>query len=138
MRILILFVSLVLLPSLSIAQEKRALLEGWVSSAEEGKMEGVLVSAKKQGSNITVTVVTDAQGYYRFPDGKLTPGKYSLTVRAAGYQLEQLQAKSIVQIPAVKRVELKLTRAADLAAQLSNGEWMASMPGSDQQKGQLL
>ena len=36
-------------------------LSGQVSSAEEGAMEGVLVSARKAGSNITVTVVSDAQ-----------------------------------------------------------------------------
>src|SRR5213078_4402535 len=34
--------------------------------------------------------------------------------------------------------DLKLKRASDLAAQLSNAEWMTSMPGSDAQKGQLL
>ena len=39
-----------------------AALTGQVSSAEEGNMEGVVVSAKKDGSTITVSVVTDAQG----------------------------------------------------------------------------
>src|SRR5207253_6132465 len=34
--------------------------------------------------------------------------------------------------------DLSLRKTDDLAAQLSNGEWMASMPGNDQQKGQLL
>src|SRR5436309_11776374 len=36
-----------------------AALTGVVSSQEEGNMEGVLVNAKKEGSTITVTVVTD-------------------------------------------------------------------------------
>src|SRR5215470_10804919 len=35
-----------------------AALVGQVSSAEEGAMEGVVVSAKKDGSTITVSVVT--------------------------------------------------------------------------------
>ena len=34
--------------------------------------------------------------------------------------------------------ELKLKKAADLAAQLSNGEWLASVPGTDRQKDLLL
>src|SRR4030095_7071163 len=34
--------------------------------------------------------------------------------------------------------DLSLVRTKDLAAQLSNGEWMASMPGTDRQKGLLL
>src|SRR3954466_1730727 len=108
-------------------------LNGRVTSAEEGAMEGVLVSAKKQGSTITVTVVSDAQGRYHFPDKKLSPGKYALTIRAAGYELE---APRVLDKAAV--ADLKLKKADDLAAQLSNGEWMASMPGDDRQKGQLL
>ena len=39
-----------------------ATLAGKVTSAEEGAMEGVLVSAKKTGSTITITVVTDKDG----------------------------------------------------------------------------
>src|SRR5215510_4575971 len=40
----------------------QAALTGLVSSSEEGAMEGVLVSAKREGSTFTTTVVTDAQG----------------------------------------------------------------------------
>jgi hypothetical protein len=36
-------------------------LSGRVTSAEEGAMEGVLVSAKQTGSSVTVTVVSDAR-----------------------------------------------------------------------------
>ena len=60
-------------------------LTGQVSSAEEGAMEGVLVSAKKSGSTWTTTVVSDAQGRYRFPRTKLDSGQYALAVRAIGY-----------------------------------------------------
>ena len=42
-------------------------LSGQVTSAEEGTMEGVIVSARKDGSNITVSVVTNEQGRYSFP-----------------------------------------------------------------------
>src|SRR6266404_5075274 len=48
----------------ALAQSAPA-LAGQVTSAEEGPMEGVLVSARKQSSTITVTVVTDAKGGYR-------------------------------------------------------------------------
>ena len=53
-------VALALLAAPAAAQAEA--LAGTVSSAEEGAMEGVLVSAKRAGSNMTVTVVTDAQG----------------------------------------------------------------------------
>ncbi len=59
-------------------------LSGSVSSAEEGAMEGVLVSAQKDGSPIIVTVVSDEHGGFRFPDGRLSPGHYTLRIRAVG------------------------------------------------------
>src|SRR6201995_2274484 len=99
-------------------------------------MEAVLVSATRAGSNITVTVVTDADGRYSFPQDRLAPGQYALAVRAVGYELDQ--AGKVEIGTAAATADLKLRKAGDLSAQLSNGEWMASVPGTDQQKGQLL
>ncbi|HLX79994.1 MAG TPA: carboxypeptidase regulatory-like domain-containing protein [Burkholderiales bacterium] len=110
-------------------------LTGVVASAEDGAMEGVLVSARKTGSTITVTVVSDSQGHYSFPASRLEPGRYAIRVRAAGYELE---GPAFVEIQKAASADLRLRRTKDLAAQLSNGEWMASMPGTDAQKGQLL
>src|SRR6266851_7799309 len=64
-----------------------AALTGQVSSAEEGNMEGVVVSAKKAGSTTMVSVTTDAQGRYTFPENRLEPGQYSLAIRAVGYDI---------------------------------------------------
>src|SRR6202047_2293886 len=61
-----------------------AALTGTVSSPEEGKMEGVVVSAKRPGSTIMVSVSTNAQGQYSFPQDRLAPGRYDITIRAAG------------------------------------------------------
>src|SRR5215475_9980955 len=63
-------------------------LTGQVSSAKEGAMEGVVVSAKRTGSTITVSVVTDEKGRYSFPAERLEPGHYTLGARAAGYDLD--------------------------------------------------
>ena len=112
-------------------------LTGKVSSAEEGAMEGVLVSAKRDGATVTVTVVTDNQGRYSFPAGRLKPGHYSLRVRAVGYDLDAT-ATADVAANASARVDLKLRKTEDLASQLSNGEWITSAPGTDQQKNGLL
>ncbi|HWA22927.1 MAG TPA: carboxypeptidase-like regulatory domain-containing protein, partial [Caulobacterales bacterium] len=63
--------------SLAHAAGKDAVaLSGTVSSAKEGLMEGVLVSAKADGSTITVTVVSDDKGRYAFPAAKLAPAHY--------------------------------------------------------------
>src|SRR2546425_4648951 len=111
-------------------------LTGQVTSAEEGPMEGVIVSAKKAGSTITVSVVSDEQGRYRFPAAKLEPGAYSLRIRAVGYDMEGPHEVEIAKGTATT-ADLKLTKARDLAAQLSNSEWLASFPGTDQQKASI-
>src|SRR5262245_57837837 len=69
------------------ARAQSTALSGQVTSAEEGSMEGVVVSAKRDGSTITISVVTDAKGRYAFPANRLEPGKYSLRARASGFQL---------------------------------------------------
>ena len=49
-------------PALAQSTAHDAALSGIVSSAEEGAMEGVLVSARKAGSKVTTTVVSDREG----------------------------------------------------------------------------
>jgi len=113
-----------------------AAVTGVVTSAEEGAMEGVLVSAKKAESTITVTVVGDAHGSYRFPAAKLEPGRYALRIRAVGYDLDTPREIQVTK-DTVASADLTLTKTRDLAAQLSNSEWLASFPGSEQQKASI-
>ena len=72
-----------------------AALTGQVSSAKEGTMEGVVISAKKDGSTITVSVVTDDKGRYSFPAERLEPGHYTLGARAVGYDLDGPKAADV-------------------------------------------
>jgi virginiamycin B lyase len=111
-------------------------LAGQVTSKEEGPMEGVLVSAEKTGSTITVTVVSDEQGRYQFPASRLEPGQYSLRIRAIGYDLD---SPNIVEIAAQKTTtaDLKLRKAANLASQLTNADWLMSFPGTEEQKASI-
>jgi streptogramin lyase len=108
-------------------------LTGLVSSSEEGPMEGVLVSVRRAGSSITVTVVTDEQGRYRFPADRIEPGEHSFRIRAIGYDLEG-PASTDVKAQGTTTADLKLRRAHDVAGQLTNAEWLASFPGSEEQK----
>ena len=62
-------------------------LTGKVTSAAEGAMEGVVVTAHKDGSVVSVSVTTNAQGVYSFPEDRLEPGRYNLAIRAVGYDL---------------------------------------------------
>jgi len=114
-----------------------AALAGQVSSAEEGNMEGVVVSAKKEGSTITVSVVTGKDGRFSFPVSRLEPGAYTLKARAVGYDLDGANTANVAAgKPAQAQLKLKKTR--NLAAQLTNAEWLMSMPGTDDQKKFLL
>ena len=123
-------------PAISRAQDASAALSGGVSSQEEGPMEGVLVSANKNGSSITTTVVSDSQGRYSFPKERLAPGRYSVTIRAAGYDLGSSGA---VEITAGKTaaLDLQLVKTKDLAAQLTSADWLISAPGPQEHRRRL-
>ena len=123
------------LSSTGRAQESAA-ISGRVTSVGEGPMEGVLVSAKRAASTITVTVVSDAEGRYRFPASKLDPGKYTLRIRAVGYDLEGPR-EVVVEADEMTTSDLTLTTARDLASQLSNSEWLVSFPGTEQEKASI-
>src|SRR5881396_3726008 len=112
-------------------------LTGRVSSQEEGAMEGVLVSAKRTGSKVTVTVISNEQGQYNFPAARLEPGQYSLRIRAVGYELEDPRPVE-VNAQTSTTLDLKLRKTQDVSRQLSNGEWLMSMTGTEEQKQNFL
>ena len=114
-----------------------AALSGLVSSAEEGRMEGVVVTATKDGATISVSVVSDAQGRYAFPAARLEPGRYTLKARAAGYELDGAPAADVAAGGGAQ-ADVKLKKVKNLAAQLTNAEWLMSMPGTEEQKRFLL
>ena len=136
-RILLLAMAMSIAVSLGTAENQPSVaLTGQVTSAEEGSMEGVLVSAKKSDSTITITVVSDDHGRYRFPAAKLQTGRYALRIRAIGYDLDS-PSEVEVRKGSTTTADLKLTKARDLASQLSNSEWLLSFPGTEQQKASI-
>jgi len=112
-------------------------LSGLVSSAEEGPMEGVLVTARRDGATMAITVVSNAQGRYSFPAAKLAPGHYTLAIRAIGYDLDG-KATAAVAAGNAASADLKLTKTRNIAAQLTNAEWIDSVPGTPVQKDALF
>ena len=114
-----------------------AALTGRVSSQEEGPMEGVMVSAKRDGSTIAVTVATDAQGLYSFPRNRLEPGRYAMSIRALGYEMDGASSAD-VSAQKTAQLDLKLRKVQDVSVHLTNSEWLLSAPGTDEQKKPLL
>ncbi len=112
-------------------------LTGQVSSQKEGPMEGVIIGAKKDGSTIRVNVVSDAKGRFGIPAAKLDPGRYSLKIRAVGYDLDGPKTINVVAGKSTT-ANIKLQPTENLSAQLSDAEWLLSIPGTEQQKNFLL
>jgi virginiamycin B lyase len=112
-----------------------ASLSGIVTSPAEGPMEGVLVSAKRVGGSITVTVVSDNEGRYQFPSGTLKAGTYGLAIRAIGFVLPP--QKLVLKAATGTTADLKLSETKDFADQLTSAEWMMSASGSTEQKESL-
>src|SRR6202007_897795 len=124
-------------PDLMAQASDPVALRGVVSSQQEGLMEGVVVSARRDGANFTVSVVSDAQGNYSFPRSHLEPGKYTLTIRAVGYDLSGSGSVTIAE-GKVSNADLKLEKTKDLASQLSSLEWAMSVPGTTEQKDKVI
>jgi streptogramin lyase len=112
-------------------------LKGRVRSGSGAPMEGVLVRAKGVGSTVSVTVVTDHSGNYSFPAARLAPNSYHLDIRAVGYELASPVSVQVA-FGKTARMDLKLVKAQDLAAQLTSSEWLLSVPGTEEQKSQLF
>src|SRR5580765_2946747 len=114
-----------------------AALPGVVTSQAEGKMEGVVVTAHRTGYIVQVSVTTDAQGRYSFPRSHLEPGEYALAARAVGYDIDG-PARATVAADKAATADIKLKKTRNLAGQLTNAEWIMSIPGTEDQKAQLL
>src|SRR5262249_44629453 len=79
---------------------------------------------------------------------RLDPGRYAMTIRAGGYELDRtvrvlgfgVEAGGVAEVGAgqTTTADLKLKPTRNLPAQLTNAEWLASFPGSDTQKKALL
>ena len=120
-----------------VAAQGAAALTGVVRSQAEGNMEGVVVSARRDRANFTVSVVSDAQGRYSFPRTHLEPGSYDLTTRAVGYDLRN-PGPVEVTADGPASVDLQLRVTTDLASQLSSMEWINSMNGTYEQKDEIV
>ncbi|MGA8614670.1 MAG: carboxypeptidase regulatory-like domain-containing protein [Xanthobacteraceae bacterium] len=124
-------------PSSSVHAQNQDAISGKVTSDAEGAIEGVVVTAHKDGSIVSISVTTDAKGHYAFPESRLEPGHYTLAIRAVGYDLSKSAATDVAG-ESTSKVDLKLQPTKDLPNQLTNAEWMMSIPGTEEQKSALL
>jgi streptogramin lyase len=89
------------------AQAADQILSGAIASTAGQKLDGVVVSAKREGSTITTSVYTDATGNYYFPP--MAAGKYNVWAQTLGFE----QTKSQVDLSANKKQDLSLKAITD-------------------------
>ena len=89
------------------AQAADQQLSGTITGANGQKLDGVTVSAKRDGSTITLSVYTDAQGNYYFPP--MAAGKYKVWAQALGFERNNAD----VDLSANKRQNLALKTITD-------------------------
>jgi streptogramin lyase len=125
-------------PGASVSAQADAALSGQVRG-QGGAMEGVLVRARRDGSNKTLTVVTNASGAYAFPRERLEPGRYDVSIRAVGHVLAKPVAVDVAASkPARLDLTLRASNALELAYQLTDPEWLASYPLDDETKWEVF
>jgi len=103
----VLLASAVSLLATSPAHAADAALSGAIASAAGQKLEGVTVSAKREGSTITTSVYTDAAGNYYFPP--LPAGKYQVWAQAIGFERNMGSA----DLSAARRADFTLQEITD-------------------------
>jgi len=101
------------------------LLSGSIVSPSGQKLEGVTVSAKREGSTITTSVYTDTSGAYVFPP--LPEGRYRVWAQALGFE----RSAAAVDLSAARGANFTLHEIADAERRFRQlpGEMMvASLP----------
>ena len=98
-------------------------LAGTITSGDGKKMEGVTVSTRAAGSNITTSVFTDSDGEYYFPS--LPAGRYTVWAQAQAFDA----GRAALAIGAAgSRRDFVLKPITDFEAQLSGDAWYAALP----------
>ena len=105
------------------AQISASTLTGMVRSSSGERMEGVTVSARAAGSNLTTSVFTDADGEYVFP--AMADGRYKVWAQAVGYQSGRTE---LSLANAVARWDVSLKTRNDFELQLPADRWLAALP----------
>ena len=118
----VLALTLVATPS-ALAQSSGVVLTGSIADAAGEAMEGVVVSVRAEGSNLTTSVYTDADGVYVFPH--MTPGPYRLRAQAVSYAAGHAEPRLS---GAVQRHDLVMQSIENFEAQLPGDRWVAALP----------
>ena len=100
-------------------------LIGTAKTAAGDALEGIVVSARAAGSNITTSVLTDGRGEYVFPP--LDSGRYDVWAQAIGYETARAEARDRGGRQAQSGVHAEHASTTSHRS-LSGSEWFSAMP----------
>src|SRR5262249_8579569 len=106
---------------------------GSVKDSDGNQLNGAFVSAGREHSTYTVTVYTDDEGRFRFPE--MAAGSYKVTAHASGFQPSNRSAKIVNGQTKPLDFTLQVeNRLSELVTQATSSEWLSSLPGTVEQK----
>ena len=112
----------------------QSLLEGRVTSTAGGAVAWVPVRAQRANSNMTVTVYTNAQGEYSFPEwSDVAPGEYSVAIQLPDFEPHSREGVTLAA-GTTTQVHLTLTPRQPPIETATPSEIVAALPGTDEQK----
>ena len=113
---------LILLPSFAMSQTHRASVRGTIKDPNQAVIPGAAINIQNTETLESRSVTSDAQGEYAIL--ALTPGSYSLSIQAAGFDRfsqrlelqvnQELRVDVVVQITAVGELTIEAEPPADL------------------------
>ena len=120
-------------PTPSFAAEE-PLLNGRVSSSRGGPLAGIPVRAHRENSNITVSVYTNRQGEYSFPEwSEVAPGSYNVAIELPDFEHVNREAVMLTSGKAT-RLDFTLQSRQPLLSEATAAEIAVALPGSDDMK----
>ena len=105
------------------AQSSGVLLTGTITDSAGETMEGVVVSVRAKGSNLTTSVYTDAEGVYVFP--RMDPEQYQLRAQAVSYEAGRAEPRLN---GSTHHQDFVLQSMENFEAQLPGDRWVAALP----------
>src|SRR5207253_4757282 len=114
--------------------------QGLVKNASGYPVEGLMVQLISQATSIRTTVYTNPLGHYEFP--VLETGNYVLRIprplEFRPYRKDSVRIEGATHLPdiVVERVTNSeyLPPTPDILPQLTGAEWLANIPGTEQEK----
>lgn len=132
MRNLLALAVLAALPLL--AQYETADVLGAVRDSSGSAISNATVTLLNEGTGFTAKAITNAEGYYLFPNVKI--GKYTVTVEAQGFS-KQVAEHVTVDVNARQRVDFKL-QVGQVTESVNVTAAVATLETDSSEKGQVI